>query len=60
MYSYALLYLMKIKYGYDVYVSENIHNHLEKMFKNLGTMKKEGNIWNPYILVSTFNQENYH
>ena len=44
MYSYALLYLMKIKYGYDVYVSENIHNHLEKMFKNLGTMKKEGNL----------------
>lgn len=53
MYSYALLYLMKIKYGYDVYVSENIHNHLEKMFKNLGTMKKKGNLNIWYLHLET-------
>ena len=33
---YALLYLWKIKYGYDVYITKYVHDHLNYVFENLG------------------------
>ena len=33
---YALLYLWKIKYGYDVYITKPVHDHLNYVFQNLG------------------------
>ena len=38
MFTYALLYLFKLKYGYDVYVSKVVHDHLNYVFENLGNV----------------------
>ena len=36
MFTYVILYILKIKYGYDVYVTARVHNHLTMIFENIG------------------------
>ena len=36
---YAILYLFKLKYGYDIYVTKEVHDHLKYVFENLGNVK---------------------
>ena len=36
---YAILYLFKLKYGYDIYVTKEVHDHLNYVFENLGNVK---------------------
>ena len=38
MSTYKLLYLLKLKYGYDVYVTKKVHDHLNLVFENLGNV----------------------
>ena len=39
MFIYALLYVFKLKYGYDIYVSKVVHDHLNYVFENLGNVQ---------------------
>ena len=42
---YALLYLWNIKYGYDVYITRKVYDHLNDVFENLGNVLTDhGNI----------------
>ena len=35
MFSYIQLYILRVKYGFDVYVTENVAFHLSLLFKNV-------------------------
>ena len=50
MFTYALLYLFKLKYGYDVYVTKVVHDHLYYVFENLGYVKRIPSIPIMYII----------
>ena len=41
MFTYIQLYILRVKYGFDVYITENVLNHLRMLFDNVsGKLKK--------------------
>ena len=35
MFTYIQLYILRVKYGFDVYITENVAFHLNMLFKNV-------------------------
>ena len=35
MFTYIQLYILRVKYGYDVYITEKVLVHLSKLFSNV-------------------------
>ena len=51
MFIYALLYVFKLKYGYDIYVTKVVHDHLNYVFENLGNVQNVLRINTYYVLA---------
>lgn len=55
MFTYSLLYLFKLKYGYDIYVTKVVHDHLKSVFKNLGNFRRVPNIYFKHVITHVMN-----
>ena len=41
MFTYIQLYILRVKYGFDVYITENVFNHLRMLFDNVSGKPKK-------------------